>query len=111
MPLLLFLALLCPVAAEETEGGEETKQFLEELQSVLPDAARPHLPSDPTDAESLRATVGFRHLLSMAVEALQNGFSAGRQSLVRLIGITLLFSAAAAMALMGRVTRSEVPSF
>lgn len=71
--------------------------FLTDLRDALPDAALPNLPEDPTDAEALREAVGFRHLLAMAVSAAQNGFSAGKEGLLRLLGITLLFSAAAAV--------------
>ena len=106
MPLFLISLLVLPLAAEETAGepsGAETGEFLSALRDILPDAARPNLPEDPTDPEALREAVGFRHLLSMVFTAFENGFSTGKQGLLRLLGITLLFSAAAAMG-KGRTT-------
>lgn len=81
----------------------EMDSFLTDLRESLPDAALPHLPSDPTDTEGLREAVGFRYLLSMGIEAAKNGFSMEKGGLARLLGLTLLFSAAAAVG-KGRTT-------
>ena len=103
---LLFPLLFVPTFGEEQteeKEGEEVVSFLSSLKEILPDAARPYLPEDPADTDSLRQAVGFRRILSLAVNALQNGFSEARFGLVRLLGVTLLFSAAAAFG-KGRLT-------
>ena len=87
----------------KTQEKERAESFLSSLGEVLPDAALPFLPEDVTDTDSLRETVGFRNLFAMAAQALSQGYSATKEGFVRLLGITLLFSAAFAFA-KGRVT-------
>ena len=82
------------VEEEKTEEEKNVDSFLSSMGEILPDAALPYLPEDITDTDALREAVGFRRLLALAAEALKNGYSETRGGFVRLLGITLLFSAA-----------------
>ncbi len=95
--LLLLLLCLPLLLTVPTAAEEQTDSFLASLQETLPDAARPHLPSDTTDTDALRKSVGIKHLFSMLAEAVSTGFSTGKAGFFRLFGITLLFSAVAAV--------------
>jgi hypothetical protein len=79
---------------EQKEAGEvDTGAFLSRLEEILPDVALTHLPEDMTDTDALREAVGFRRLLGLAAEALKTGYSKTKGGFVRLLGVTLLFSA------------------
>ena len=96
LPALVLVCLVTPAYAEEKEetDGKDAGDFLSRLEEILPDAARSHLPEDMTDTDALREAVGFRRLLALATEAFQTGYSEIKGGFVRLLGITLLFSAA-----------------
>lgn len=95
--IFLVFCMITPAYGVEEEQTEEEKNvdsFLSSVGEILPDAALPYLPEDITDTDALREAVGFRRLLALAAEALKNGYSETRGGFVRLLGITLLFSAA-----------------
>lgn len=99
---LLFLAavlaavLTCPIYAEPTATTPE--QLWQEFRQGLPSFSEVQLPEELEDITDLKQKLGFTALFSQVVESLKNGITQERPMFLGMLGITLLFSAAALLA-------------
>lgn len=93
--LLFPLLLLSPPKALATENtvSEAKEDLIGGLADILPDAAKESLGTSAPDANAIREAVGFRHIFSLAADALSGALSNGGTA-GKLFGTALLFSAA-----------------
>ncbi len=90
--LLLSLLFLSMPTATAAAARDTEAQIKEGVGAVLPDLAKPYLPS-PTDADAVSEALGFRALFSLVANALgeQGGLLRGRVGAV--LGLTLCLAA------------------